>query len=79
MEDTAHVLGPAVAENLLVKFPLDHTTEKGENSPDILDPVCGMWEAWEIQMLLGMPILYPDVCMFLSITALTANGRELLS
>lgn len=42
VEDTAHVLGPAVAENLLVKFPLDHTTEEGENSPDILDPVCSM-------------------------------------
>lgn len=42
VEDTAHVLGPAVAENLLAKFSLDHTAEEDENSPYILDPVCGM-------------------------------------
>lgn len=39
VEDTAHALGPAVAANLLVKFPLEHTTEEGENGLDILDPV----------------------------------------
>ena len=42
VEDTAHVLGPAVAENVLVKFPLGHTTEEGENSLGVLDSACSI-------------------------------------
>lgn len=66
VEDTAHVLGPAVAENLLDQFPLDPTTEEGETvlvfwTQCVACEMTHQSGIWEIQMFLGIPLLYPGI------------------